>query len=79
MRKIHGALGRFRMQPGLLVAWGGLSQVGEREIRQQSSQVRMWAADDVLRELFAVHGKLPSEIQAELPLKRIWTLADEEE
>ena len=39
----------------------------------------MWAADNVLRELTAVYDKLPGEIQAELPLKQVWTLADEDQ
>ena len=79
VRELQGVLGRLNADQGLLVAWGGLNQVAEREIRQQFFQVRVWAADDVLRELFAVYDKLPGEIQAELPLKQIWTLADEEE
>lgn len=61
------------------MGWGGLNQAAEREIRQQFFQVRVWAADDVLRELTAVYDKLPGEIQAELPLKQVWTLADEPE
>jgi restriction system protein len=79
VRELQGVLGRLNADQGLLVAWGGLNQAAEREIRQQFFQVRVWAADDVLRELTAVYDKLPGEIQAELPLKRIWTLADEEE
>ena len=41
-------------------------------------QVRVWTADDVLRELTSLYEKLPGEIQAELPLKRIWALAEED-
>lgn len=79
VRELQGVLGRLNADQGLLVAWGGLNQAAEREIRQQFFKVRVWAADDLLRELFAVYDKLPGEIQAELPLKQIWTLADEEE
>jgi restriction system protein len=79
VRELQGVLGRLNADQGLLVAWGGLNQAAEREIRQQFFQVRVWAADDVLRELTAVYDKLPGEIQAELPLKQIWALADEEE
>jgi len=35
----------------------------------------VWTADDLFRELTAVYDRLPEEIQAKLPLKRIWTLA----
>jgi hypothetical protein len=34
---------------------------------------------NVLRELTAVYDKLPGDIQADLPLQRIWSLADGEE
>lgn len=79
VRELQGVLGRLNADQGLLVAWGGLNQAAERETRQQFFQVRVWTADDVLREFTAVYDKLPGEIQAELPLKRIWTLAADEE
>jgi len=49
------------------------------EIRQHFFHVRVWKADDVLRELTAVYDKLPGDIQADLPLKRLGSLADSEE
>jgi restriction system protein len=45
----------------------------------QFFHVRVWQADDVLRELTAVYDKLPGDIQADLSLKRIWNLADSDE
>jgi len=79
VRELQGVLGRLNADQGLLVAWGGLNQAAEREIRQQFFQVRVWTADDVLRELTAVYDKLSGEMQAELPLKQIWTLAEGED
>ena len=61
---------------GLLVAWGGLTHAADRKIRQQFFHVRVWEADDVLRELTAVYEKLPGAIQAD---QRIWSLADSAE
>lgn len=79
VRELQGVLGHVNADQGLLVAWGGLNQAAEREIRQQFFQVRVWTANDVLRELTAVYDKLPGEIQADLPLKQVWALADEDE
>jgi restriction system protein len=79
VRELQGVLGRLNADQGLLVAWGGLNQAAEREIRQQFFQVRVWTADDVLRELTAVYDKLSGEMQADLPLKQIWTLAEGED
>jgi restriction system protein len=58
---------------------GWLTQAAEREIRQQFFQVRVWNADDVLRELLAIYERLPGDVRAKLPLKQIWTLATEDE
>jgi len=79
VRELQGVVGRLKADQGLLVAWGGLTHAADREIRQQFFHVRVWKADDVLRELTAVYDKLPGDIQADLPLKRIWSLADGEE
>ena len=79
VRELQGVVGRLKADQGLLVAWGGLTRPADREIRQQFFHARVWKADDVLRELTAVYDKLPGDIQADLPLKRIWTLAEGEE
>jgi restriction system protein len=77
VRELQGVQGRLKADQGLLVAWGGLSQAAEKEIREQFFQVRVWTADDVLRELTTAYDKLSPEIQAELPLKQIWAVAEE--
>jgi restriction system protein len=79
VRELQGVVGRLQADQGLLVAWGGLTQAAEREIRQQFFQVRVWNADDVLRELLAIYERLPGDVRAKLPLKQIWTLATEDE
>lgn len=38
VRELQGVLGRLNADQGLLVAWGGLNQAAEREIRQQFFQ-----------------------------------------
>jgi len=40
--------------------------------------LRLWDAEDVLNQILQLYEKLPSDIQAELPLKRVWTLVEEE-
>jgi restriction system protein len=79
VRELQGVVGRLQADQGLLVAWGGLTQAAEREIRQQFFQVRVWNADDVLRELLAIYDRLPGDVRAKLPLKQIWTLATDDQ
>jgi restriction system protein len=82
VRELQGVLGRLGADQGLVVAWAGLTKSAEAELRQQFFQVRVWTADDLIRELTSVYDRLPDDLQAELPLKRVWTLAleaDDEE
>ncbi len=46
----------------------------ETESRQIFFQIRLWDSEDLMDALFAHYEKLSEDIQAELPLKRIWTL-----
>ena len=75
IRELDGVAGRVGAQQGLLVSWSGITIDAEREIRTLFFRTRVWDADDLFRELTAVYDQLPEEIQARLPLKRIWTLA----
>lgn len=79
VRELQGVVGRLSADQGLLVAWGGLTRAAEREVRQQFFQVRVWNSEDVLRELIAVYDKLPGDIRAQLPLKQVWTLVEDDE
>jgi restriction system protein len=78
VRELQGVVTRLGGDQGLLVAWGGLTRAAEKEIRQQFFQVRVWTADDLVREVTAAYDRLPDEIQAELPLKRVWALSADE-
>lgn len=77
IRELDGVAARIGAQQSLLVSWSGITIDAEREIRTLFFRTRVWTADDLFRELTAVYDKLPEEMQAELPLKRIWTLAIE--
>jgi restriction system protein len=82
VRELQGVLGRLGANQGLVVAWAGMTKSAEAELRQQFFQVRVWTADDLIRELTSVYDRLPDDLQAELPLKRVWALAlqaDEQE
>ncbi|MBB6345208.1 restriction system protein [Nonomuraea muscovyensis] len=75
VREIQGVAGHMGADQVLVVSWNGVTRDAERELRQKFFNVRLWTSDDVLRELSAVYDRLPEEIQADLPLKRVWMLA----
>jgi restriction system protein len=79
VRELHGVLSTANADQGLLVAWGGVTKSAEAEARSQFFRIRVWTADDLVDALTRNYDRLPEEMQAELPLKRIWTLVLDED
>jgi restriction system protein len=62
-------------EQGLLVSWSGFKSSVHREIPTQFFRVRLWDQTAIIDELIACYDRLDEDIRAEIPLKRIWTLA----
>ena len=77
VRELHGVLSTHGAEQALLVAWGGVNRVAQRELRNQFFRVRVWDADDLLDAILRNYDRLDEEWRTELPLKRIWSLASE--
>lgn len=79
LRELQGVMSNFNADQGLFVAWGGFKGTVEKEAARQYFKIRLWDADYLVQMLQEHYDQLPDAIQAELPLKRIWTLVLEEE
>lgn len=79
LRELQGVMKSFGADHGLIVAWGGYKRSVYKEARRLFFEIRLWDADDLVKAIQANYEKLPDSLQAELPLKRIWTLVLEEE
>lgn len=79
LRELLGVLPHRRADQGLLVSWGGFTVPAVKEASQSYFSLRLWDSERLLQALLDNYEQLPAEIQAELPLKRIWTLVPEEE
>lgn len=77
--QLIGTMQNHRAENGLLVSWGGFKQTIERERAAQFFRVRLWNRDDVIRALLANYDKLDPTIKAELPLKRLWIVASDDD
>lgn len=75
LNQLVGSMQNVQADQGLLVSWGGFRNSIDREVPAQFFRVRLWDQDDLVRELLNNYDKLGEEIRAELPLKRIWTVA----
>ena len=77
LRELNGVLSTQGADQGLLVAWGGVTRTTRRELRGRAFRVRVWNAEDVMDAVFRNYDKLDEELQAELPLKQVWTLIED--
>jgi restriction system protein len=77
LRSLHGTMKTFGADQGLLVAWGGFKDTVRSEAKSQFFTIRLWDSGQLIRSVLDSYDKLSPEIQAMLPLKRIWILVDE--
>jgi restriction system protein len=78
-RTLQGAMQSFKAEQGLLVCWGGFNKVVLNESKQAHFTIRLWDSRDIVEAIYRTYERLPAEIQAELPLKRVWMLVNEQE
>lgn len=77
--QLIGVMQNFNATQGLLVSWGGFKDSVRKERARQFFRVRLWGADDVVTQITQLYDKLPEKLRAELPLKRVWAVAAQEE
>lgn len=77
--KLIGAISKFGAAEGLFVSWSGFKQNVDKELAPMFFKIRLWTQKELLDALFAVYDKLDEDIKAELPLKRVWTVAVQDE
>lgn len=79
LRELQGVMSTFGADLGLVVAWGGYKGTVEKEAARQFFKIRLWDSNELVAMIQKHYEQLPEDIQAELPLKRIWALVLEEE
>jgi restriction system protein len=77
-RTLQGSMQSFKAEHGLLVCWGGFNKPVQIEAKQGHFSVRLWESRDLVEAVYRNYDRLPAEIQAELPLKKVWMLVMEE-
>jgi restriction system protein len=79
LNQLIGSMQNVQADQGLLVAWGGFKTSVDREVATQFFRVRLWDQDALIAQLLEHYEKLDEDLRAELPLKRVWMLASQEE
>lgn len=77
--QLVGTMQNVGAEQGLLVCWGGFKPTVKRELPRLFFKVRLWDQNDLIDEFLANYDKFDEDLRAELPLKRIWTVASAEE
>lgn len=73
--QLMGTMQHVGADHGLFVAWGGFKTTVNRELTQKYFKLRLWDQKDLIEQILANYSDLDAEVRAELPLKRIWTVA----
>lgn len=73
--QLIGTMQNVNASQGLLVSWGGFKTSIDRQKATQFFRVRLWNRDDLIQKLLENYERLDEDLRAEIPLKRIWTVA----
>lgn len=73
--RLIGTMQNVHAEQGLLVSWGGFKSSVDKQVPAQFFRVRFWDQNTLIEQLLEHYDKLDDEIRAELPLRRIWTVA----
>ncbi len=77
--KLLGAVSKFGADEGLFVSWSGFKGNVQKELAASFFRVRLWSQTELLEQLFMYYERLDEDLRAELPLKRIWMVAAQDE
>ncbi|HTQ40727.1 MAG TPA: restriction endonuclease [Pirellulales bacterium] len=77
--KLEGVMKHFHASEALFVSWSGFKSNVYSESSTSFFSVRLWSQKELLEALFAHYDQLDDDLKAELPLKRIWTVAVQED
>ncbi len=77
--QLVGTMQHVGADQGLLVCWGGFKSTVLRELPRLFFKVRLWDQEDLIDQLLANYDKLSEELRAEIPLKRLWAVAGQDD
>lgn len=79
LNQLIGSMQNVQADQGLLVSWGGFRSSVDREVATQFFRVRLWDQDALIGQLLEHYERLDEDLRAELPLKRVWMVAAQDE
>lgn len=77
IQRLHGSMKKVGADQGLFVSWDGFNAKMPAEEREQFFTIRLWDSGKLIKAILENYEAISPEIQAELPLKRIWVLVQD--
>ena len=78
LQSLNGCIHDANAAHGLIVSWAGFKRTVLKETNKQYFRVRFWGRDELIDALLSVYERLPEDIRATLPFKRIWALVSDD-
>ena len=78
LQSLLGSITDAHADHGLLVSWSGFNSAVRQRVNELYFRIRIGGRDDFLDALLAVYERLPEEMRARLPLRRLWTVVPDE-
>ncbi|MBC8106986.1 MAG: restriction endonuclease [Anaerolineae bacterium] len=78
LRELNGVMQEFGAEQGLFIAWGGFKRTVLADARRTFFNIRLWDSEDLVDAVLRHSDQFSEDIKADLPLKRIWTLVQED-
>ncbi len=75
--QLNGLVSTHGADYGLLATWTGLSKPARDAVKHQRFRVKVWDASDIVAALQRNYDRLPQDIQARIPMERVWMLRDD--
>ena len=60
------------------MSWGGFTHPAKMDARKDFFKIRLWNQGDIVNAILENYERLDDDIKAELPLKRIWVVVNDE-
>lgn len=74
-----GVMKKVNAENVIIVSWSGFDKRVLHEAKNDYFRVRLWSSKEVLEYVFQYYEKFTDEMKAELPLKRVWALVQEDQ
>jgi restriction system protein len=71
-------MSKYVCEQGLFVSWGGFTGPVKTDAQKHFFRIRLWDQGDLVDAVLQNYEQIDEEIKADLPLKKIWVLVNDE-